>query len=174
MKTAINILRAIITLILSAFFIINAWYFVNINFLGNPFPDIGGWSLYQAKDDTMAPSFSKGDAALIKLTQYAEPGNIVIYESGDSKKADMTRIVGTHEGSYIMRKETEKTEDESLLSPNSIVAVVTGRISTSGNIIFFFSSVWGLLVILFFEILLFILPSIILSDKKSKDHRYKE
>lgn len=157
MKTAIQILRGILTVILLGVIAINAWLLADeMIFKHNP-PSLLGYSRLVVASGSMEPTFSTGDVIFIHRQDSYELNDVVTFRDSSGNLVTH-RLVGTSGGEFITRGDANNIEDDELLNPAQILGRYTLRIPGLGGLVEFLRSPLGLCLLVIVGFFIIELP----------------
>lgn len=142
-----RILLAVIGLILG----VNV-YFANASGIGgNHLPMPFGYGIANVLSGSMEPTFSKGTLLLVKEEKQAEPGQIVVYQSG--QELIVHRVIQI-EGNLVTTKGDANEAADSVFDASQIKGVVVGWIPFLGSLVSFLKTPVGIILLLVCAVLL--------------------
>ena len=142
-----RILLAVIGLILG----VNV-YFANASGIGgNHLPMPFGYGIANVLSGSMEPTFSKGTLLLVKEEKQAEPGQIVVYQSG--QELIVHRVIQI-EGNLVTTKGDANEAADPVFDASQIKGVVVGWIPFLGSLVSFLKTPVGIILLLVCAVLL--------------------
>lgn len=142
-----RILLAVIGLILG----VNV-YFANASGIGgNHLPMPFGYGIANVLSGSMEPTFSKGALLLVKEEKQTEPGQIVVYQSG--QELIVHRVIRI-EGNLVTTKGDANEAADPVFDVSQIKGVVIGWIPFLGNLVSFLKTPVGIILLLICAVLL--------------------
>ena len=142
-----RILLAVIGLILG----VNV-YFANASGIGgNHLPMPFGYGIANVLSGSMEPTFSKGTLLLVKEEKQAEPGQIVVYQSG--QELIVHRVIQI-EGNLVTTKGDANEAADPAFDASQIKGVVVGWIPFLGSWVSFLKTPAGIILLLVCAVLL--------------------
>lgn len=142
-----RILLAVIGLILG----VNV-YFANASGIGgNHLPMPFGYGIANVLSGSMEPTFSKGALLLVKEEKQAEPGQIVVYQSG--QELIVHRVIQI-EGNLVTTKGDANETADPVFDASQIKGVVVGWIPFLGSLVSFLKTPAGIILLLICAVLL--------------------
>ena len=142
-----RILLAVIGLILG----VNV-YFANASGIGgNHLPMPFGYGIANVLSGSMEPTFSKGTLLLVKEEKQAEPGQIVVYQSG--QELIVHRVIQM-EGNLVTTKGDANEAADPVFDASQIKGVVVGWIPCLGSLVSFLKTPVGIILLLVCAVLL--------------------
>lgn len=142
-----RILLAVIGLILG----VNV-YFANASGIGgNHLPMPFGYGIANVLSGSMEPTFSKGTLLLVKEEKQAEPGQIVVYQSG--QELIVHRVIQI-EGNLVTTKGDANEAADPVFDASQIKGVVVGWIPCLGSLVSFLKTPVGIILLLICAVLL--------------------
>lgn len=142
-----RILLAVIGLILG----VNV-YFANASGIGgNHLPMPFGYGIANVLSGSMEPTFSKGALLLVKEEKQAEPGQIVVYQSG--QELIVHRVIRI-EGNLVTTKGDANEAADPVFDASQIKGVVVGWIPFLGSLVSFLKTPAGIILLLICAVLL--------------------
>ena len=142
-----RILLAVIGLILG----VNV-YFANASGIGgNHLPMPFGYGIANVLSGSMEPTFSKGTLLLVKEEKQAEPGQIVVYQSG--QELIVHRVIQI-EGNLVTTKGDANEAADPVFDISQIKGVVVGWIPFLGSLVSFLKTPVGIILLLVCAVLL--------------------
>lgn len=167
MKAAINVLRAIVALLLTAVIGVNLWMLLQQSVFQKDPPEIFGYSQLVVTSGSMEPAFSAGDLIVIREADDYDLGDIVTFRLSGGELVTH-RIVGSVEGSFITKGDANNTEDDDLLAPAQIVGKLVTYIPVVGSFLLFLRTPAGLLVLVVLGFVLIELPVLLGARRQEK------
>ena len=153
---AIKVLRAVLGVILCALLGMSLWLTVQRQVFHKEELELLGVVVSPVTEDTMAPALEAGDVAVVVSGGDCSLGDAVLCQDGSFQ-----RLVGSVDGEFIARGDSQSQEDEALLPAEQIRGRVTGVVPGGQGAWAFFGSLWGPLVILVAGIVLLALPALL-------------
>lgn len=153
---AIKVLRAVLGVILCALLGMSLWLTVQRQVFHKEELELLGVVVSPVTEDTMAPALEAGDLAVAVSGGDCNLGDAVLCQDGSFQ-----RLVGSVDGEFIARGDSQSQEDEALLPAEQIRGRVTGVVPGGQGAWAFFGSLWGPLVILVAGIVLLALPALL-------------
>lgn len=153
---AIKVLRAVLGVILCLALGASLWLTVQRQVFRQEQVTLAGATLRPVEEDTMAPAFTRGDLALAVPGESYQLGDAVLCVDGTFQ-----RLVGSTDGDFIARGDSQGEEAEALLPPEQIQGRVVAALPGAGRVYQFLSSWWGTAVVLAVGALLLALPSVL-------------
>ena len=142
-----RILLAVIGLILG----VNV-YFANASGIGgNHLPMPFGYGIANVLSGSMEPTFSKGTLLLVKEEKQVEPGQIVVYQSG--QELIVHRVIRI-EGNLVTTKGDANEAADPVFDASQIKGVVVGWIPCLGSLVSFLKTPVGIILLLVCAVLL--------------------
>lgn len=142
-----RILLAVIGLILG----VNV-YFANASGIGgNHLPMPFGYGIANVLSGSMEPTFSKGTLLLVKEEKQAEPGQIVVYQSG--QELIVHRVIQI-QGNLVTTKGDANEAADPVFDASQIKGVVVGWIPFLGSLVSFLKTPVGIILLLVCAVLL--------------------
>lgn len=157
MKVFIKILRGLLTLVVGAVLACNVWMLVQQTVLHRETPEVFGYSQYIVTSGSMETVLSTGDLILVKSEEEYNLGDVVTFRDPAGQTVTH-RIVGRVSDQFITKGDANNTEDQELLPPENILGKVQTALPGMGNVVLFFRSPLGLLILLTAVILILKLP----------------
>lgn len=164
MRVMINLIRAAL---------IGVWGVVLAVGLGLYFDDsnppqiMGGYAPWTVSDSAMAPSYYKGDLAVMNRKRQAQPGDAVLVQAEGGLL--FRRIIGTTEDQYILKG--DGGEESFLAGAQSITGVCVAYLPGCGAAAEFLYSLPGIAVVCVVGLALFILPGRMTRKTRKKSSR---
>ena len=128
---------------------------------------VAGVTLRPVTEETMAPALVPGDLAVAAQRPAYQLGDPVLCAGGG-----FSRLVGSTEGGFIVRGDSQGEEAEALLPPGEIRGKVVAALPGAGAVWGFLSSWWGPVAILAAGGALVALPSLLLGRGESPRGRH--
>lgn len=153
---AIKVLRAVLGVILCVLLGMSLWLTVQRQVFHKEELELLGVVVSPVTEDTMAPALEAGDVAVVVSGGDCSLGDAVLCQDGSFQ-----RLVGSVDGEFIARGDSQSQEDEALLPAEQIRGRVTGVVPGGQGVWAFFGSLWGPLVILVAGIVLLALPALL-------------
>ena len=153
---AIKVLRAVLGVILCALLGMSLWLTVQRQVFHKEELELLGVVVSPVTEDTMAPALEVGDLAVAVSGGDCSLGDAVLCQDGSFQ-----RLVGSVDGEFIARGDSQSQEDEVLLPAEQIRGRVTGVVPGGQGAWAFFGSLWGPLTILVAGIVLLALPALL-------------
>ena len=153
---AIKVLRAVLGVILCVLLGMSLWLTVQRQVFHKEELELLGVVVSPVTEDTMAPALEAGDLAVAVSGGDCSLGDAVLCQDGSFQ-----RLVGSVDGEFIARGDSQSQEDEALLPAEQIRGRVTGVVPGGQGAWAFFGSLWGPLVILVAGIVLLALPALL-------------
>lgn len=153
---AIKVLRAVLGVILCVLLGMSLWLTVQRQVFHKEELELLGVVVSPVTGDTMAPALEAGDLAVAVSGGDCSLGDAVLCQDGSFQ-----RLVGSVDGEFIARGDSQSQEDEALLPAEQIRGRVTGVVPGGQGVWAFFGSLWGPLVILVAGIVLLALPALL-------------
>ena len=153
---AIKVLRAVLGVILCVLLGMSLWLTVQRQVFHKEELELLGVVVSPVTEDTMAPALEAGDVAVVVSGGDCSLGDAVLCQDGSFQ-----RLVGSVDGEFIARGDSQSQEDEALLPAEQIRGRVTGVVPGGQGAWAFFGSLWGPLVILVAGIVLLALPALL-------------
>ena len=142
-----RILLAVIGLILG----VNV-YFANASGIGgNHLPMPFGYGIANVLSGSMEPTFSKGTLLLVKEEKQVEPGQIVVYQSG--QELIVHRVIQI-QGNLVTTKGDANEAADPVFDASQIKGVVVGWIPCLGSLVGFLKTPVGIILLLVCAVLL--------------------
>ena len=171
MKVTISIIRGIIVAILTVVVGFNVLLLVDQYIVKNNPPSVFGFTPLVVTTGSMEETIGAGDVIIIKEQQSYELGEIVSFR--DSYENIVThRIVGRNSGGFITKGDANNAEDDELLQADKIIGKVVLNIPKMGEILLFFKSPLGIMILLVIGFVLMELPR--WTEVKKKGTRYRD
>ena len=142
-----RILLAVIGLILG----MNVYFANASGICCNRLPMPFGYGIANVLSGSMEPAFSKGTLLLVKEEKQAEPGQIVVYQSGQD--LIVHRVIQT-EGNLVTTKGDANEAADPVFDVSQIKGVVIGWIPFLGNLVSFLKTPVGIILLLLCAVLL--------------------
>ena len=152
----IKVLRAVLGVILCVLLGMSLWLTVQRQVFHKEELELLGVVVSPVTGDTMAPALEAGDLAVAVSGGDCNLGDAVLCQDGSFQ-----RLVGSVDGEFIARGDSQSQEDEALLPAEQIRGRVTGVVPGGQGAWAFFGSLWGPLVILVAGIVLLALPALL-------------
>lgn len=165
MKILIQIIRGILMLVWAALLALSILFYASANIAGDDPPQLFDWACYTVPDSAMSPELVKGDLAILRMDQTAQPGDAVLCPNSLGKPM-LTRIIGTSEGQLILKQ--DGTEESRLAAESDVLGVSAGYLPGLGPIFGFLHSLPGVLVIFAAGLALTVLPGLLLRPVEPK------
>lgn len=153
---AIKVLRAVLGVILCVLLGMSLWLTVQRQVFHKEELELLGVVVSPVTEDTMAPALEVGDVAVVVSGGDCSLGDAVLCQDGSFQ-----RLVGSVDGEFIARGDSQSQEDEALLPAEQIRGRVTGVVPGGQGVWAFFGSLWGPLAILVAGIVLLALPALL-------------
>ena len=136
---AIKVLRAVLGVILCVLLGMSLWLTVQRQVFHKEELELLGVVVSPVTEDTMAPALEAGDLAVAVSGGDCSLGDAVLCQDGSFQ-----RLVGSVDGEFIARGDSQSQEDEALLPAEQIRGRVTGVVPGGQGVWAFFGSLWGL------------------------------
>lgn len=153
---AIKVLRAVLGVILCVLLGMSLWLTVQRQVFHKEELELLGVVVSPVTGGTMAPALEAGDLAVAVSGGDCNLGDAVLCQDGSFQ-----RLVGSVDGEFIARGDSQSQEDEALLPAEQIRGRVTGVVPGGQGAWAFFGSLWGSLAILVAGIVLLALPALL-------------
>ena len=127
-------------------------YFANASGIGgNHLPMPFGYGIANVLSGSMEPTFSKGALLLVKEEKQIEPGQIVVYQSG--QELIVHRVIQI-EGNLVTTKGDANEAADPVFDASQIKGVVVGWIPFLGSLVSFLKTPVGIILLLICAVLL--------------------
>lgn len=156
LRCAGKITRLTVVLLLGALLAGNLYFLFMERVAGTEHPTLLGYSVAVVASGSMEPSLSVGDMIVNRVESDYEEGDIITFRSGDSLTTH--RIVAVTSAGYATKGDANNAVDPDIVSPESVVGRVAGRIPHVGNAIFFLRTPLGMVLLIFAGLLMIELP----------------
>ncbi len=153
---AIKVLRAVLGVILCVLLGGSIWLTVQRQVFQKEELELLSAVVAPVEENTMAPALKEGDLAVAVSGEDCSLGDAVLCQDGSFQ-----RLVGSVDGEFIARGDSQPQEAESLLPAGQIRGRVVVVLPGGQGLWTFFGSVWGPLTILLAGILLLGLPALL-------------
>lgn len=164
MRVMINLIRAALIGVWGVVLAVGLGLYFDDN---NPPRIMGGYAPWTVQDSAMAPSYYKGDLAVMNMTQKAQPGDAVLVQAEGGLL--FRRIIGTTEDQYILKG--DGGEESFLAGAQSITGVCAAYLPGCGAAAEFLYSLPGIAVVCVVGLALFILPGRMTRKTRKKSSR---
>ena len=146
-----SVLRRILLAVIGLILGVNV-YFANASGIGgNHLPMPFGYGIANVLSGSMEPTFSKGTLLLVKEEKQAEPGQIVVYQSG--QELIVHRVIQI-EGNLVTTKGDANEAVDPVFDASQIKGVVVGWIPFLGSLVSFLKTPVGIILLLICAVLL--------------------
>lgn len=150
-RKASPVLRRILLVLIGLILGVNI-YFANASGIGgNRLPMPFGYGIANVLSGSMEPTFSKGALLIVKEEKKAEPGQIVVYQSG--QELIVHRVIQT-EGNLVTTKGDANDTADPVFDMDQIKGVVIGWIPALGLLVSFLKTPVGIILLLVCAVLL--------------------
>ena len=150
-RKASPVLRRILLVLIGLILGVNI-YFANASGIGgNRLPMPFGYGIANVLSGSMEPTFSKGALLIVKEEKKAEPGQIVVYQSG--QELIVHRVIQT-EGNLVTTKGDANDTADPVFDMDQIKGVVIGWIPALGLLVSFLKTPAGIILLLVCAVLL--------------------
>ena len=153
---AIKVLRAVLGVILCVLLGMSLWLTVQRQVFHKEELELLGVVVSPVTEDTMAPALEVGDVAVVVSGGDCSLGDAVLCQDGSFQ-----RLVGSVDGEFIARGDSQSQEDEALLPAEQIRGRVTGVVPGGQGVWAFCGSRWGPWASLVAGIVLLALPALL-------------
>ena len=140
---------------IAAFMLLVGYFFVSKLILKQEVPFLFGKGTIVAVSNSMEPSISAGDLLIIEQTENYDIGDIVVFENDGLIMTH--RIVALKDREFVTRGDSVEDADDNLLSANEIIGKVTSNLQGIGNVMLFFQSPVGIIIVLCIVLCIWIL-----------------
>ena len=164
LKISGKIISKVIVVLLALMLAINLYTVVMRQAFGRKQPSVFGFSSAVVISGSMEPAIHVDDMVIIRKQNFYELWDIVMYESGQSMVTH--RIVGTEDGAYITRGDSNNTDDPAV-AEEKIAGKVVCIIPGAGKAIRFLQSPLGMCMLILLAAML-ILPDWRNKEKKAR------
>ena len=166
-----NVIKWIILAILVLIVIGNVVCIYKMRVKNEQVPTFLGFASVEVIGNSMHPTLEIGDIIIIFKSGNYKVGDIVTF-------VDSVGVVVTHrvievreDGTYATAGDYTGSEDPQFLTNNDIVGKVILTLSGFGNVVRFFQSIWGILILIAIGFLIIELPYIISAISESVEKR---
>ena len=108
-------------------------------------PGIFGYYHAIVISGSMEPEISVGDIVIAKRSDSYQKDDIIMFAKGES--AITHRIVGQNEDGFITKGDANNAEDNWTVAPDEIYGKIVLKIRGAGNVLMFFRTPLGILVL---------------------------
>ncbi len=163
LRCAGKLARLIITLLLASLLACNIYFIFMEHVVGEAHPTLFGYSVAVVASGSMEPALTVGDMILNRVqSDYAE-NDIITFQSGDSLTTH--RIVDVTRDGFATKGDANDAVDPDIVSPESVIGQVVVKVPHIGNVIAYFKTPFGLVMLIFAGLLMIELPFVF---KRSK------
>lgn len=157
LKIAGQIISKVIVVLLALLLVLNLYTIVMRQALDVKQPSVFGFSSAVVLSGSMEPAIHVDDMVIIHRQSSYELQDIVMYEGEHSMITH--RIVGTEEGSYITRGDSNNIDDPAVPA-EKVVGKVICIIPGAGKAIGFMQSSLGMCILVLLAVAILILPDL--------------
>ena len=150
-----NILRIVLLIICGTVIGVNAYMMNAKSLVGNQLPMPFGYGAAVVLSGSMEPEFSKGDLIIVKETEDFTLNDIVVFEDGASLVVH--RIIGEGKDEIVTKGDANNVADEPI-SKTAVKGKVLFWIPGAGNLVSFFKTPVGIIIVVAAAILLVEVP----------------
>lgn len=126
-----KVMTNIILVILICITLLLGYCFVQTNIMKKDYVNIGGYSFFEVISGSMSPTINVGDIIIVKLNDYFEQNDIIIYKSENSMITH--RVISIEKNKIITKGDSNNTED-SLIEKQDVIGKVIQIIPKVGTI----------------------------------------
>lgn len=162
-----KIAQVLITVLLALLLACNLYLIIMDRVMGAEHPTILGYSTAVVVSGSMEPALSVDDFILNHIQASYEQGDIITFQSGDSLTTH--RIIAVTDEGYMTQGDANNAADQDVVLPEKVIGRVVMVIPYIGNILAFFRTPLGMMLLVFIGFLLIELPFFFRKRKEQPD-----
>lgn len=164
LKIAGKIISKVIVVLLALLLLLNLYTIIMRQALGVKQPSVFGFSSAVVLSGSMEPAIRVDDMVIVHKQSSYELQDVIMYEGENSMITH--RIVGTNEGAYITRGDSNNTDDPAVPA-EKVVGKVVCTIPGAGKVILFLQSPLGMCLMVLLAVAVLILPDLWKKERKA-------
>lgn len=166
LKIAGEIISKVIVVLLALLLVLNLYTIIMRQAFGVKQPSVFGFSSAVVLSGSMEPAIRVDDMVIVHKQDSYKLLDVIMYEGENSMITH--RIVGTNEGAYITRGDSNNTNDPAVPA-EKVVGKVVCTIPGAGKAILFLQSPLGMCMMVLLAAAVLILPDLWKKERKADD-----